>query len=217
MQAITKLMSSDGVASLFSTLSCTDKYFCKTDLGRQYLWCKNKEGRGKEGIRYKQGGAGSGGCRGSQQTLGRAQLAPAAGTFSFYPGLLRHCWRQKNPDSSLPFSTMWCIKDVRNCQNSWKLFSVSLRQNQYKTLSLLIWWTSVCWAADPHCVQDLTGSDQTKTEVETLAMCPNVEYFCALCSQLFTLHTLLNQGLCQTTKNIISVQSSKDHLQLILD
>lgn len=31
------------------------------------------------------------------------------------------------------------------------------------------------------------------------------------------LHTLLNQGLCQTTKNIISVQLSKYHLQFILD
>lgn len=89
---------------------------------------------------------------------------PVAGTFSFYPGLQRYfCWRQKNPDSSLPFSTTWCIQDPRSCQNRWKLFSITLRQNQYNPQPINMVYCCLLWTtlSSTACAQYLTGSDQT--------------------------------------------------------
>lgn len=82
IQAITKLISPAGVASLFRTLSCTDTYFCKTDLGRQYYCLKTR----KRGQREDRKALGRSWHWGLQQNPCRTQLSPAAGTFWFYPG-----------------------------------------------------------------------------------------------------------------------------------
>lgn len=115
---------------------------------------------------------------------------PVAGTFSFYPGLHRYFWwRQKNPGSSLLFSTTRCIQDPRSCQNRWKLFSITLRQNQYTILSLFIWCTSVCCAHWLHVLSISQDLIKLTTEAETLIMSPSADYFfCTVQPVIYSTH-----------------------------